>query len=41
MAIGVSTLEQETATITGGDWESYHDQIVREHERRWRDRLTA
>jgi capsid protein len=32
--LGVSTIEQETAEMTGGDWEENHHQRVKEHRMR-------
>jgi len=32
--VGISTLEQETASLTGGDWEKNHEQSVREKKAR-------
>ena len=37
--LGISTLEQETAAITGGDWEQNHVQQVKEQRARTRDGL--
>lgn len=37
---GITTLEQETAEMTGGDWESNHPQSVKEVKRRRADGLT-
>lgn len=39
MELGVTTLEQETAQLTGGDWERNHRQRVKEHTMRARDGL--
>lgn len=39
LEIGVSTLVQETAQLTGGDWEANHKQQVREKRMRERDGL--
>lgn len=39
LRIGVSTLERETAAITGGDWEETHAQQVKERRARTRDGL--
>lgn len=38
--LGVSTLERETAELTGGDWEQNHTQRVKEKSRRATDGLT-
>ena len=34
MATGISTIQEETAQITGGDWEKNHPQSVKEHKAR-------
>jgi lambda family phage portal protein len=39
MEIGVSTLEEETAQFTGGDWETNHRQRVKERDWQRRDGL--
>lgn len=39
--LGISTLAQETAQLTGGDWERNHRQRVKEHRMRVRDGLDA
>jgi len=36
---GLSTLQDETAQLTGGDWEQNHPQQVKEHARRLDDGL--
>lgn len=36
---GLSTLQDETAQLTGGDWEQNHPQQVKEHNRRLNDGL--
>ena len=41
VALGVSTLAEETAQLTGGSWEQKHSQRVKEHEMRLRDGLEA
>jgi len=38
--LGVSTLEEETAAITGGNWETKHTQRAREHKMRMDAGLT-
>jgi lambda family phage portal protein len=38
---GLSTLEDETAQLNGGDWEKNHAQQVKEHRMRQRDGLAA
>jgi len=37
--MGVSTLDRETAEITGNDWEAIHPQRAKEHKRRLKDGL--
>lgn len=37
--MGVSTLAEETAALTGGDWEKKHPQSVKEHRKRLEDGL--
>jgi len=37
--MGVSTLSEITAEMTGGDWERKHKQSVKEHNARKRDGL--
>lgn len=37
--MGISTLAEETAQLTGGDWDRKHEQSVRERRRRVRDGL--
>jgi lambda family phage portal protein len=39
VAAGFSTIAQETAELTGGDWEQNHAQQVKEHRRRLEDGL--
>lgn len=39
VALGVTTLADETAEMTGGDWERKHTQSVKEHAARVRDGL--
>lgn len=41
IAIGISTRAEETAQLTGGDWDRKHRQSVKEHRMRVRDGLEA